>query len=62
MFPLQNIREHVTEQLDTTVTVFRKFRDSSGVVRIEESDSNTKKSRFVISKTEQYTSRKCMDF
>lgn len=43
MFPLHNIREHVTEQLDTTVTVFRKFRDSSGVVRIEE-PSNTRKS------------------
>lgn len=36
MFPLQNIREHVTEQLDTSVTVFRKFRDSSGVIRIKE--------------------------
>ncbi len=29
MFPLKNIREHVTTQLDTTVTVLRKHRSNS---------------------------------
>ncbi|MEA5405088.1 hypothetical protein VB776_19290 [Arcicella sp. DC2W] len=41
---MKNIREHVTQKLETDVKLFYKFTDSSGVVRIEESDSNTKKS------------------
>ncbi|MDI9882691.1 hypothetical protein [Flectobacillus longus] len=45
MFPLKNIREHVTKQLETDIKVFYKFIDSSGVIRIEESESNTKRTK-----------------
>jgi hypothetical protein len=43
MFPLKNIREHVTERLDTTVTVLRKHRNSSEIIAIEETESNDKR-------------------
>ena len=42
MFPLKNIREHVTTQLDTTVTVLRKHRSNSQILIEERVDNNKK--------------------
>ena len=45
MFPIKNIRAHVTERLDTTVTVLKKHRNNSQPIVIEETENNDKKGK-----------------
>lgn len=44
MFPLKNFREHITNKLDTDITVFRKFRETDGILKIEETNIDRKDS------------------
>lgn len=44
MFPIKGIREYVTDQLDE-ITVLRKFRDGSGVLKITETADNSDEDR-----------------
>lgn len=44
MFPINNIRGHVTNKL-SEITVLREFRNNSGVLRIFETESNSDEDR-----------------
>jgi len=43
MFPIRGISTHITQQLDTVVTVLKKYRGTDGTIVIEETESNDRK-------------------